>query len=313
MLAAMRGLAIAIVLAVTRIARAEPAPTDEARAAEIFQQGRELAKAGQIDEACARFDQSYALDPALGTALNLADCLEHQGHLRRAWELFDVVARNSSTVPSRAQLARQRATALVARLATVVLRVHDAGAPGLSIQLGDQRVQPAPEVRALIEPSDVALVVSAPGQSAWTTRVHGDAGATLTVDVPALVALHDARATETRRRRSRVYLAGGLGAAGVAGLGVALGLALSAKHGYDGAFDGGGCVRAEPSARCTPDGKATIDRAGQRADLATGFAIGGVVLAGVAAALWWTAPDEMIQVAPIATAGALGVGVGARF
>jgi hypothetical protein len=259
MLAAMRGLAIAIVLAVTRIARAEPAPgpepapADEARAAAIFQHARELAKAGQIDEACGLFDQSYTLDPALGTALNLADCLEQQGHLRRAWELFDVVARNSPNVPSRARLARQRADALVARLAT------------------------------------------------------------LTVDVPAFAARTDEPSTQTLRRRSRVYLAGGIGAAGVAGLGVSLGLALSAKHGYDAAFDDGGCVHAAPSARCTPSGKAAIDRAGQRADLATGFAIGGAVLAGVAAALWWTAPREAIQVAPIATAREIGVGVVARF
>lgn len=312
MLAAMRGLAIAIVLAAARIARGEAVP-DEARAAEIFQQGRERARAGQIDEACTLFDQSYALDPALGTALNLADCLEQQGQLRRAWELFDVVARNSPSVPSRARLARQRAAALVARLVTVVVTVHEAGAPGLAIQLGDRRVAPAPEIRALIEPGDVALVATAPGHAAWTTRVHAVAGATLTIDVPAFAEPTTDPTTATRRRRSRVYLAGGLGAAGVAGLGVSLGLALSAKHLYDGAFDGGGCLHAEPGTRCTPSGKATIDRAGERADVATGLAIGGAVLAGVAAALWWTAPREPIQVVPLATARALGVGVVARF
>ena len=253
MLIAMRGLAIVIVLAVTRIARGQPEPSDEARAAVIFQHGRELAKAGQIDEACAVFEDSYALDPALGTALNLADCLEQQGHLRRAWELFDVVARRSSNLASRARLARQRADALLPRL------------------------PPA------------------------------------TVDAPAPIARHDEPATETRRRRSRVYLAGGVGAVGVAGLGVSLGLALSAKQLYDGAFDGGGCTHAEPSARCTASGKAAIDRAGARADLATGLAIGGAVLAGAAAALWWTAPAKTVRVAPIVTARELGVGVVARF
>lgn len=253
----MRGLVIALVVAVTRIARA--APGDEARAAEIFQHGRELAKAGQLDEACALFDQSYALDPALGTALNLADCLEQQGHLRRAWALFDAVARSSPSVASRAKLARQRADALLPRLPPVT--------------------------------------VDAP----------------VIVDAPAPAAPHDEPQAETRRRRSRVYLAGGIGAVGVVGLGVSLGLARSAKQRYDGAFDGGGCMHAEPSARCTASGKASIDRAGSRADLATGLAIGGALLAGVAAVLWWTAPDETVRITPIATARELGVGVVARF
>jgi hypothetical protein len=56
---------------------------------------------------------------------------------------------------------------------------------------------------------------------------------------------------------------------------------------------------------------ATIDRAGRRADLATGFAVGGALLAGAAAAVFLTAPRETI-VAPIA-AGAVGIGVVGRF
>ena len=87
----MRGRSIAILLAATRLAVAQPDP----EAARIFQRGRELAKLGQLTEACALFARSYELDPALGTAVNLADCLERQGQLCRAWVLFDVVARNS--------------------------------------------------------------------------------------------------------------------------------------------------------------------------------------------------------------------------
>jgi hypothetical protein len=131
--------------------------------------------------------------------------------------------------------------------------------------------------------------------------------------VPAFVALRAPPPAPTRRRRSRVYLAGGIGVAGVASLGVSLGLALSAKRRYDGAFDGGGCERGEPSARCTPAGKVTIDQAGERADLATGLAIGGAVLAGVGAALFLTAPHEAIRIEPIATSHALGVGVLGQF
>src|SRR5512144_1872661 len=101
-LTGMRAFAIAIVIAVTRIAVAEPIDTTEA--SRIFQQGRDLAKLGRFAEACELFARSYGLDPALGTAVNLADCLEREGQLRRAWALFDVVARSSQNVQSRARL-----------------------------------------------------------------------------------------------------------------------------------------------------------------------------------------------------------------
>ena len=305
--ARVRGLAIAIVVAVTGIASAEPAT--DTPAATIFQQGRELAKAGRFAEACALFDRSYELDPALGTAVNLADCLERQGQRRRAWLLFDRVARESQQVQSRARLARQRADALIAQLATLILTLPDASAPGLAVRLGDRAVPPAAEIRDVIEPGEVALVVTWPRRPVFRTVIRAVAGATLRVTVPAAEPV----APATRRRRSRLYLAGGAGAAGVVGLGVSLGLAISAKRLYDGAFDDGSCMHAEPDARCTPAGKREIDRAGTRADLATGFAIGGAVLAGVGAALFFTAPRETIQVAPIATAHALGVGLVGRF
>ena len=99
-LAAMRGLVIAIVVAAAATAFAEP--PDPTESSQIFQEARELAKAGKYDEACALFARSYGLDPAPGTAVNLADCLERQGHIRRAWALFDVVARD----PQSGQLAR---------------------------------------------------------------------------------------------------------------------------------------------------------------------------------------------------------------
>src|SRR5437868_3561816 len=95
MLLAMRILAIATVLAATRIAAAQPAGPSatsggaeaigeattaataeatieaaaEARAA--FQRGRDLARLGRYPEACVEFGKSYELDPALGTAVNL--------------------------------------------------------------------------------------------------------------------------------------------------------------------------------------------------------------------------------------------------
>src|SRR5215510_1078383 len=141
MLTVMRSLAIATVLTAARAAAAEPADTSEASAS--FQRGRDLAKLGRFDEACVEFENSYQLDPALGTAVNLADCLERQGKLSRAWELFDMVARSSQGVQSRARLARHRADVLDARFARVIITVHEPSAPGLALRIGERQVTPA--------------------------------------------------------------------------------------------------------------------------------------------------------------------------
>src|SRR5215470_15732695 len=215
MLLSMRILAIATVLAVTRVAAAGPSDADGAtEASAAFQRGRELAKLGRYTEACVEFGKSYELDPALGTAVNLADCLERQGQLYRAWELFDLVARSSPSVQSRARLARARADALAARLATVIVTLRDPTARGLAVRIGEHAVTPAPEIRDLVEPRDIEVVVTVPGRRAFRAALHPVAGATVTVDVPALSALSALSARdkpgEPRRRRSFVYLAGGL-------------------------------------------------------------------------------------------------------
>jgi tetratricopeptide (TPR) repeat protein len=310
MLAAMRGLAVAIVVAVTATAFAEP--IDATEAGRIFLEGRELAKLGRFEEACALFTRSYELDPALGTAVNLADCLEREGQLERAWELFDVVARNSQNVQSRARLARQRADALQARLATVIIKLHEPRAPGLSVRIGDREMTPASEIRDLIEPRDVELVATAPGRSTFRTTLHAVAGMTVSADIPAFAALQDEPTTTSRRRRSRVYLAVGLGSAGVAGLGASLGFTISARRLYSSAFDHD-CAHSDGEVVCTPRGKATVDRAGARADVATGLAIAGGLLVAAGAAVYLAAPHDTVQVEPIASRHALGLGVAGRF
>lgn len=307
----MRGLVIAIMVAAAGVATAEPINTTDA--GRIFQEARELAKLGQYDEACELFARSYDLEPALGTAVNLADCFERQGHLLRAWALFDVVAHHSQNVQNRAKLAQQRAEALLARLSMVIVELHDPGIEGLEVRIGGREVSLAYEIHDLIEPGDVELVATAPGRPAFRTTLHAIAGATVVAEVPEFAALpEEPVGTITRRQRSRVYLAGGLGAAGAIGLGVSLGFSISAKRTYDGAFDRD-CAHTPAGIVCMGNGAATIDRAGKRADLATGFAIGGLLLAGAAAAVFFTAPSEEIQLAPVATSHELGLAIAGRF
>lgn len=97
---------------------AQVQPPSDQSAQTLFDAGRLLLKQRRFDEACAAFEKSQALAPALGTLLNLADCNEQRGRLASAYRDFTGAAawaRRHSHVP-REQLASERAAALRAKL-----------------------------------------------------------------------------------------------------------------------------------------------------------------------------------------------------
>jgi hypothetical protein len=330
MLPAMRGIAMVTAIALAFIvvggpggrAAAQPAEPagDPSDAAQLFLRGRELLKLGQRAEACELFDRSYQLDPAPGTGVNLAVCLEDQGQLRQAWELFDRVARATPNVQSRVQLARQRADALRLRLATVVVKLGAVRSSGLAVRVGDRELDAVPgqpEVRAIVEPGTLEVVATQPGQPEIRIAVAAVAGADVVADVAQAIAARAPVRQPVRRSGPGIYVAGGIGAAGVAGLGVSLGFALAARRANHDAFDHG-CEHSSRGVVCTGppgginQGGRLVHLAGARADLATGFAIGGAVLVGAAATVFVVSRDHL-QVAPLATAHAVGVGLAGRF
>src|SRR5882672_2205364 len=79
---------------VTREALAA-SPSSSRRAHALFDEGRELAKAGRYAEACPKFIESYKLEIGMGTEFNLADCWEHLGQRELARTLFIDVAQQS--------------------------------------------------------------------------------------------------------------------------------------------------------------------------------------------------------------------------
>src|SRR5512138_843971 len=64
------------------------AEEDAAAARVLFQEARTLADAGDYPAACPKFIDSYRLEAAIGTLLNMADCERRQGQLARAWVSF---------------------------------------------------------------------------------------------------------------------------------------------------------------------------------------------------------------------------------
>jgi tetratricopeptide (TPR) repeat protein len=312
-----------LALLASTVAQADPDAA--ARAKKLFDEGRTLAKANNYVEACEHFEQSFALDAETGTAVNFADCLEHLGKLRRAWQLFDRAADDSLRAGNtvRAKFARDRATALEPKLATIVVHVAQPAPAGLVVRVGDHDVTLAGEIRDRVEPGDVEVVALAPDFIEQRTPVSAVAGASSDVNVELQRMHHDANGLPAPRQptlepplrpsseplpyahveaqatfqrdhgRVRVaYIVGGAGIAIGAG---GLGLALYAKHAYDNNAAKGDIAAANHDVHL--------------ADIATGFAIVSGACVATAAILYFTAPRERVVVAPTGN----GVAIAGRF
>src|SRR5450631_560862 len=95
------------------MARADGA--DPAAADVLFREGRRDADAGNYALACPKFEESFRLDPAPGTLLNLADCEENRGQLTRAWQHFQQLTDELPATDERRPIAIARARALETR------------------------------------------------------------------------------------------------------------------------------------------------------------------------------------------------------
>jgi hypothetical protein len=165
---------------------------DPAAAEALFDQARELSRAGRYNEACPKFLESNRLDPGIGTQFHLADCYEQSGRLASAWAMFLDVASlaRSSNQPDREKAASKRAAALKPRLPRLLLNVPDASQlPGLEIRRDDVLMgaalwgTPVP-----VDPGVHEITMSAPGHRTLKQTVKLEQGKSVNLDLPALIA-----------------------------------------------------------------------------------------------------------------------------
>ena len=142
----------------------------------LFSEGRRLMAAGNYEAACPKFADSETLDPAPGTALNLAMCYKKQGKLATAWAAFQSAQTLAVRAGQndRARAAKNEIAALEPKLSRLTVSVPElAQVPGLEIRCDDGSILrsewglPLPRDGGSHE-----IVASAPNRKEWRTHVE---------------------------------------------------------------------------------------------------------------------------------------------
>ncbi len=172
-----------LLLATGAVTAQAPAPANEASA--LFDKARAAFKAGNFAEACPAFEQSYTLDPALGTLLNWGVCLEKQGRFASAWLRFnDAVGWAQRTHEAdREAYARKLSTDLKPKVSWLAISSVDD--VDVKLDLQTLRVTPTP-ISVPIDPGLHALTVEKPGYEKWAATVDIVQPGTIVQKVPQL-------------------------------------------------------------------------------------------------------------------------------
>ena len=251
--------------------------------------------AGKFREACPKLEASQRLDPAVGTALNLADCYEHTGRTASAWMEFREAASaaRESGSAEREEEARRRAIALEPRLSYLVITRKD---PEIHVVQDGKALDDAVLGTPIpVDPGNHSVEASAPGRAKWSTTVQvSQEGMRLAVDIPELAPLAEGEKTKAASapaaknsgstQRTIAIVVGGAGVVAI-GLGTFFGIKASST------WDTAKSRCTDYPRGCGDDGVSLGKDANGQANVATAmFIVGGVALAS-AATLWFTAPS----------------------
>lgn len=287
------GAACAACALAPRAARADDAATAQA----LFDEATALKAKEDWAGACPKFESSYKLDPALGTLLNLANCLEKLGKIASAWarweEAFQWATKHGD---DRAEYAKTQRDALVPRLPKLEIQVTGR-APALSIERDASKVTEAMYGVALpVDPGEHTVFVKRDDEILKTEKVQvAEAqSAKLTFDLAAI----EKAAPPPKPKGGNVVVVGpspalrkagwGVGAAGIAGLlvaGTLEGVAISKKNRADEE-----CVEK----LCTSRGKAIADDGARFAEAGQWVGIASLAVVAVGVTLLIVAPSSVV-------------------
>ncbi|HEV7558508.1 MAG TPA: tetratricopeptide repeat protein [Kofleriaceae bacterium] len=299
-----------LIVAAVTLATPVRADTPADKAAKLFEQGRELVAHGDYKRAYDVFSQSYELDRAVGTELNLADCLEHMDQPAKAIDLYRDAAKQLDAIGKapQAKFARDRIDALAPRVATINI-VLKPRLPETTVKIGGRDIAVSDSISVQVDPGNYDVVIAAPGATTFTKNVIEPAGGTdtMTVSLPPIAVAPASGARDPQR----VWIALGVGGAGVVAVAASSIAIIVAHRDYTSTKADPNYCTSDDS--CTLDGLDKISHAQHIADVSTGLFIVGAALVAAGGVLWYTAPREHVTVAPMATATSAGVSVFGRF
>ncbi len=162
----------------------------------LFQAGRDAMGKGDFETACARFLESYRLDPAGGTIMNLGNCQTKKGELASALESFQTAKEQLKSDDWRRATVIKYISDLKTRVPKLVIE-KDADAPaGMKAKRGELDIGEGMFGAAIpVNPGALEIIVTAPGYQGLkysvtivegeTKRVQVNPGEKLQAGAPA--------------------------------------------------------------------------------------------------------------------------------
>ena len=265
---------------------ANDSTTDARALAEtLFFTGRGLMEGGRTAQACQKFAESYRLDAAAGTLLNLAVCHEKEGKIASAWGEFRqaLAEAKRSNRPEREQLAKDAIARLEPDLPFVTIVVpKEVRVPGLQIlRNGVPLLEAAWDTDLPIDPGNNEITATAPDYKPEKKTINAIAKQHLSVTVDALeLAPIDRPPPPFWTAKRKVGAASFIGGVVVAGVGAVFGvLTLNEKKTSDN-----NCPSFDNELRCTSAGSSAMSSAKTDAwvsDFGIGLGAAAMVVGGI--------------------------------
>lgn len=144
---------------------ADAQPRDVERADALFREARKLMASRDFQTACPKLEESYRLDPAAGTAVNLGDCFDRVGKVGSALLAYQAAKRLlAPSDPRNAPVAKQIAV-LKRRVSRVIITLAPDAPEGVTVLRDGRPVDVADFGKALpVNSGKHTIEVQAPGR-----------------------------------------------------------------------------------------------------------------------------------------------------
>ncbi len=148
-------------------------PRDVAKADALFKEGRALMKNGDYETACPKLEESYRLDPAAGTGINLGDCFEKRGKVASALIAYQAARALLQPGDPRIGPVDREIAALEKRTPRLTIKLARGAPEGTTVKRDGREVGADSLGLAVpVNPGEHWVTVIAPRRRDGRTRVH---------------------------------------------------------------------------------------------------------------------------------------------